>query len=349
MSGNSSEEKSLPASSKKLTEERKKGKIAKGPDLLVAITTGALIGYVLLTASSIAARLQALMATAASSIEMDFNHGARIMLAEVQSTLLACGMAGMAIAVAAAILGSMLINKGFVFSLDPVMPKLDKLNPVSGIKNLFKVNNLVEFAKSVVKAALFGGALVGVARGAFSPLLELPACGPRCIPAALHAMLMPLFLLAVVFYLASGVVDLLIQKWLFMRDMRMTKTESKRENKDSNGNPLVKGQQRRLRQESAGDGFRLGFAQATLMICGADLVVGLRYVQGETPLPQVVCRAVGEKSRQMAAAARAQGLPMFWNAPLAADLSSGVTVGKVITMKFFSRVAQAILLSGTKR
>ncbi len=345
MSGDSSEEKDLPASAKKLVEQRKKGKIAKGPDLLVAITTGALIGYVLLAAGSIATRLQDLMAAAARSLEMDFNHGARMLLAEAQSTLIECGLSGLLIAVAAAILGSMLINKGFLFSLEPVKPKLDKLNPVSGIKNLFKVNNLVEFAKSVVKALLFGGALVGVARGALRPLLELPVCGPRCIPAMLHAMLAPLFLAAVVFYLASGVVDMLIQKWLFMRDMRMTKTEAKRENKDTNGNPMVKGQQRRLRQESAGDGFRIGLAQATLMVCAAEVVVGLRYVQGETPLPQVVCRAVGETSRQMAAAARARGLPAVWNASLAADLSAGVMVGKVITAKFFNRVAQAILLS----
>ncbi len=345
MSGGSSEEKALPASAKKLTEERKKGKIAKGPDLLVAITTGALIGYILLAAGRIATRLQDLMAAAARSLEMDFNHGARMLLAEMQSTLIECGLSGLLIAVVAAILGSMLINKGFLFSLEPVMPKLDKLNPVSGIKNLFKVNNLVEFAKSVVKAVMFGAALAGVARSALPPLLELPVCGPRCVPAMLHSMLMPLFLLAMVFYLASGVVDLLVQKWLFMRDMRMTKTEAKRENKDTNGNPQVKGQQKRLRQESAGDGFRVGFAQATLMVCATQVVVGLRYVQGETPLPQVVCRAKGDKAPPMVAAARAQGLPVIWNASLAADLAAGVKVGKVITMKFFNRVAQAIMLS----
>jgi len=349
MSGDSSEEKSHPASSKKLDEQRKKGKIAKAPDLLLAITTGALIGYVLLTAGSIMTRLQGLMTTAAQCIELDFNHGARIMAAEVQSALLECALPGLLIAVTAAVLGSMVINKGFLFSLEPVMPKLDKLNPVSGLKNLFKLNNIIEFVKSVIKALLLGGALIGVARGAFRPLLELPACGPSCIPPMLHSMLVPLFLVAAIFYLASGVVDLLVQKWLFMRDMRMTKTDVKRENKDSNGNPLVKGQQRRLRQESAQGGARLGFAQATLMICTAELAIGLRYVRGETPLPMVVCRAVGEASKQMIDAARAQRLPMSWDRLLATELAAGVKVGKVITVKFFPRVAQAILQSGSRQ
>lgn len=345
MSGDSSEEKSHPASSKKLTDQRKKGKLAKAPDLLAAITTGALIGYVLLAAGQITGKLQNLMTVSAYSVETDFNHGSRMMLADVQSTLLQCALSALLIAVTAAILGGMLINKGFLFSMEAVMPKLEKVNPVSGFKNIFKVNNLVEFGKSVVKAVLLGAALFTLARGAINPLLQLPACSPNCIPSVLHSLLMPLLLASVVFYFASGAVDFLIQKWLFMREMRMTKTEVKRENKDTNGNPFIKGQQRRLRRESAHDSVRTGFAHSTLIICAAEVAIGLRYVQNETPLPIVVCRAIGGASTQMIAAARARQLPVFWDKSLATELAAGVTVGKVITVKFFSRVAQAILLS----
>ena len=345
MSGDSSEEKSHPASSKKLTDQRKKGKLAKAPDLLAAITTGALIGYVLLTAGQITERLQNLMTVSAHSIETDFNHGSRMVLADVQSTLLQCALSALLIAVTAAILGGMLINKGFLFSIEAVTPKFEKLNPVSGFKNIFKVNNLVEFGKSIVKAVLFGAALFGLARGAVDPLLQLPVCGPGCIPSTLGSILVPLFLAAVVFYFASGAVDLLIQKWLFMREMRMTKTEVKRENKDTNGNPLIKGQQRRLRRESAQDTVRTGFAHSTLVICAAEVAIGLRYVQNETPLPVVVCRAMGDASTQMIAAARARQLPTFWDKALATELAAEVMVGKAISVKFFSRVAQAILLS----
>lgn len=347
MSGDTSEEKSEPASSKKLTDQRKKGKLAKAPDLLTAITTGALIAYMLLAAGRISDKLQSLISVSAQSIEVDFDHGSMMMLAEVWSVLLQCGLAALLIAVTAAILGAMLINKGFIFSMEAVKPQLEKINPVSGFKNIFKVNNLVEFAKSVIKATIFGAALFGLARGSVGPLLELPACGPRCIPLALHAILAPLLLTAVVLYFASGAVDVLIQKWLFMRDMRMTKTEVKRENKDTNGNPLIKAQQRRLRQESVQDGTRTGFAQATLVICTAGVAIGLRYVQNETQLPVVVCRAMGEASAQLVAAARDRQVSLFWDKSLATDLAAGVMVGKAITVMFFPRVAQAILLSRT--
>lgn len=345
MSGDSSEEKSQPASSKKLTDQRKKGKLAKAPDLLAAIITGALIGYVLLAAGQITGKLQDLITVSAHSIETDFNRGSRMVLADVQSTLLQCALPALLIAVTAAILGSMLINKGFLFSIEAVTPKLEKVNPVSGFKNIFKVNNLVEFGKSVVKAVLFGAALFALARGAINPLLQLPTCGPNCVPSVLYSLLMPLLLASVVFYFASGAVDLLIQKWLFMREMRMTKTEVKRENKDTNGNPLIKGQQRRLRREGAQDGVRTGFAHSTLIICAAEVAVGLRYVQNETPLPVVVCRAMDDASTRMIAASRARQLPIFWDKSLATELAAEVMVGKVITAKFFSRVVQAILQS----
>ena len=345
MSGDTSEEKSEPASSKKLTDQRKKGKLAKAPDLLTAITTGALIAYVLLAAGQISDKLQGLMAASAQSVQVDFNHGSRMVLAEVQSALLQCGLTALLIAVSAAVLGGLLINKGFIFSMEAVKPQFEKINPVSGFKNIFKVNNLVEFAKSVIKAVVFAAALFGLARGSIGPLLELPACGPHCIPSAMRSILIPLLLTAAVFYFASGALDVLVQKWLFMRDMRMTKTEVKRENKDINGNPLIKSQQRRSRQENSQDTTRTGFAQATLVVCTSGVAIGLRYVQNETPLPVVVCRALGEASAQLVATARDRQISLFWDKSLAADLAARVMIGKAITVKFFPRVAQAILLS----
>lgn len=347
MSGDSSEEKSLPASAKKLREERKKGKVQKGPDLQVAITTGALVAYVLMASGSIAASLRELIAVAGTAVQLDFEHGASVMLSEMGSVLLQCALLPLLIAVAAAVGAGIVINKGFLFSLEPLMPKLDKLNPVTGLKNLFKLNNWIELVKSLVKALLLGGALTIIGRAAVGPLVEVPACSPGCVPQTLHAMIVPLLGSACAFLFLSGVVDMLLQKWLFLRDMRMTETEMKRERKDTNGNPLVKQQQRRQRRDAGKTG-RLGLAQATLIVCGAEQTVGLRYVRGETPLPIVVCRAVGDRSREMLSAARQQRLPTFWDRSLAADLGARIKVGQVITMPFFPRIASAILASAQR-
>ncbi|WP_204280959.1 EscU/YscU/HrcU family type III secretion system export apparatus switch protein, partial [Serratia marcescens] len=68
-----------------------------------------------------------------------------------------------------------------------------------------------------------------------------------------------------------------IQRWLFLRDMKMSATELKREFKEQEGDPHVKGAHRRQRQESAGLP-RTGLKQATILIRGQGVAVGLRYV-----------------------------------------------------------------------
>ena len=341
MSGGSSEEKSEPASAKKLRQQREKGQIPKGPDLMSAITTGTLIGYVLLQAGTIAAEGGALFDAASQAVTMPFENAAPLMIATIRSALVTCALPPLLVAGTSAVLASLLINKGFIFSLDPVMPKLDKLNPVTGLMNLFKANAWIELAKSVVKAVLLGAALFIVARSAAGPLLEVPACSPGCVPSVLRSMMTPLLGLAALFYLAAGMVDLLIQKWLFLRQNRMTKTELKHERKDTQGNPQIKGEQRRLRREAAKSG-RIGLAQATCLLCGPGLAVGLRYVRGETPLPVVVCRAAGERAAEMIKAAKSRNVPLYFDKVLSMDLDRKIKPGKPITSPFFQKVAQVI-------
>ena len=348
MSGDSSEEKSLPPSEKKLRDEREKGKVAKAPDLMVAITTGALIGYVWVAAPSMSREMQEAIAIAGHCVELDFDHGARTMLAETQSLLIMFGLLPLLIAVVSVVIASILINRGFVFATEPLVPKPETLNPVAGLKNLYKMKSWVELVKSLVKAVLFGAALVEIARAAIGPLVEAPVCSPGCLPSMLRSILTPLLGVGCVFYMVSGVLDLLIQRWLFRHDMRMTKTEKKQENKSTNGNPQIKGQLRRLRRESAQAG-RTGLSQATVIICTAGLSIGLRYVKGETGLPLVVCRAAGEASKKMVTDARTNRLPVFWDGPLATDLAKKIQVGQTITQPFFTRCAQAILASGRSR
>ena len=341
MSGGSSEEKSEPASAQKLRKQREKGQIPKGPDLMVAITTGVLIGYVLLQSNAVMTQGGALIDAASRAVSMPFDNAAPLMIATVQTALVTCALTPLLIASIAAILASLLINGGFLFSLEPLMPTPEKLNPIQGLMNLYKVKAWIELAKSLVKAVLLGTALFVVAKAAAGPLLEVPACSPGCVPPMLRTIMTPLLTTAALFYLASGIFDTMIQKWLFLRENRMTKTEVKHERKDANGNPEIKKEQRRLRREAANAG-PLGIARATCMICGVGLVVGLRYVRGETKLPIVVCRASGEPAAEMIKEARKRGVPLYFDKVLSSELAKKIKPGRIVTQIFFTRVATAI-------
>ena len=265
-------------------------------------------------------------------------------------TLALVAAPALATAVLSTVLAGMLVNKGFLFAVEPLKPKLDNVNPVAGFKRVFGLKSWIELGKSLVKAALLGGALVLLWQDAVGVVVGVPACGARCIGPALAATLQPLLAAAVALYLASGLLDLLIQRWLFLREMRMTVTEMKRERKDTNGSPHVRGAQRRLRNEAAQGAPKTGLRHATLLICGPQEAVGLHFVRGETALPVVVCRTSdGARAAGLVAAARAAVVPMFWDKGLAADLARAVPVGQVITKRFFQPVTMALFASGAVR
>lgn len=349
MSGDSSEEKNLPASSKKLREARKKGQIAKGPDLVSAVVTTALIAYAWGGAGWIDDQFQALFATAGQATALDFGDAVRLLAPAAAQTLAMIAGPALAAAVLSVVLASMLVNKGFVFALEPLTPKLSNVSPLSGFKKLFGVKTVVELVKSLVKAALLGGTLVQLWRGGVGTVVGVPGCGTGCIGPVLSSMLRPLVGAALAMYLAGGLLDLLLQQWLFLREMKMTLTEMKRETKDTNGNPHVRAAQRRVRQELSQDGPKIGFRHATLLVCAPGSAVGLHFVRGKTPLPAVVCRGSGPRAAELIAAARAGCIPLFWDKALAVDLGGSVPVGRPITAQFFQRVTTALFASGAVR
>lgn len=348
MSGGGSEEKTLPASAKKLRDARKKGQVAKGPDLVAAVTTTALIAYAWLGAGWIGGRLQALVLAAGQAAGLGFADAMGQFLPAAARTLALVAGPALALAVLGAVLAGALVNKGFLFTVEPLKPKPDSINPVAGFKRLYGLKNWVELGKSLAKAALLGAALVLLWRGAVGVLVGVPACGAACVGPVFAATLRPLVGAALALYVASGLADLLLQRWLFLREMRMSVTEVKRESKDANGNPHVRGAQRRMRSEiGQGGGPKVGFRHATLVICGPEGAVGLHFVRGDTPLPVVACRAVGgERAASLVAMARAAVVPMFWDKALAVELARAIPVGQTISKPFFQRVTVALFASG---
>jgi type III secretion protein U len=92
---------------------------------------------------------------------------------------------------------------------------------------------------------------------------------------------------------------------------------------------------------------RTGVKQAVIVVAHGDVIVGLRYRAGETPIPVVVSKGRGQVGRFLLAEARELGIPIVENEALAAGLAAGHTVGDHIQREFFRPVAE--ILFKTKR
>jgi type III secretion protein U len=126
----------------------------------------------------------------------------------------------------------------------------------------------------------------------------------------------------------------------------MTRTESKREVKDLEGDPLIRGARRRMRQQLTSASARVGMRHAVIAVTHGERIVGLRYRPGETPIPLVVCKGRGEAAMRMLAEARDLGLPIVDNAELVAALATRHAVGATVVPDLFGPVAELLVAAG---
>jgi type III secretion protein U len=242
------------------------------------------------------------------------------------------------------VISNILMKKGVAVSVDPIVPRVDRLNPVAGLKQLLSLRSLVNLAKSLVKLLLLLTGLALIVLFGLDGLLGAPACGVACIFGVGGNLIKQLMAVAVALFLLVGLTDIGLQYWLFLRDMRMTRTEMKRELKDTEGDPLIRRQRRRRRQEVFAGSTRLGAEQATFFIAApGSFAVGLRYVRGETPVPVVVCKGLGAEADRMLVLAQGKGLPVETDPALVARVAPRLQVGVVVPEALYDTIAELIV------
>ncbi|WP_122587440.1 EscU/YscU/HrcU family type III secretion system export apparatus switch protein [Pseudomonas viridiflava] len=339
-----SEEKSQPATDKKLRDARKKGQVAKSQDLVsgVVILLCTLCIAVLLPKAR--AQVEALIDLTAHIYIEPFADVWPRLLDHAEQIVLGITLPVVAVTVAAVILTNIVTMRGVVFSVEPVKPDIKRIHPGEGFKRIFAMRNLIEFLKGLVKVLLLALAFYIVGRQALQALMESSRCGAGCIESTFYLVLKPLVFTVLAAFLLVGAVDVLMQRWLFGRDMKMSRSEQKRERKDVDGDPLIKRERQRQQREMQALATKLGLGRASLMIgIGGNWVVGVRYVRGETPVPVVVCRGSPEESVQLLAQAAPLGIAVWADAGLAEQIAKRSVAGDPVPENTFQAVADALV------
>ena len=339
-----SEEKSQPATDKKLRDARKKGQVAKSQDLVsgVVILLCTLCIAVLLPRAR--AQVEALIDLTANIYIEPFADVWPRLLDHAEQIVLGITLPVVAVTVSAVILTNIVTMRGVVFSVEPVKPDIKRIHPGEGFKRIFAMRNLIEFLKGLVKVMLLALAFYIVGRQALQALMESSRCGAGCIESTFYLVLKPLVFTVLTAFLLVGAVDVLMQRWLFGRDMKMSRSEQKRERKDVDGDPLIKRERQRQRREMQALATKLGLGRASLMIgIGGNWVVGVRYVRGETPVPVVVCRGSPEESVQLLAQAAPLGIAVWADAGLAEQIAKRSVAGDPVPENTFQAVADALV------
>jgi len=246
---------------------------------------------------------------------------------------------------AVAVVMGMAATQGPVFSFESVKLKFDNLSPMKGAKRIFSTKSVIEFGKSLAKVVVLTAAFWTVLRGFIPSLFQTPSCGEGCLGQMVVATLQPLAVTAVIAFVIIGVLDMPLQRHLFLKEMRMSLTEKKREQKEQDGNPQIKAQRRRLQFMFARTKVRKGVRHAAIVIAQEDRVVGLRYHREEAPVPLICSKARGQAGDEMVAEARRLGIPVAEDASLV-DLLIRQAIGNRIPQDTFTDVARVLVRFG---
>ncbi len=327
-----SEERSLPASAKKLADARRKGQVAHSRDL---VTVAALIAgglYLAVEGSTIMETLRAILVEPIALTSKPFRETYTLL-----PTMLALAARIVAPLVVIVIVASVLANvaflRGIPISLDPLVPRGDKINPVTGFQRLFSLRNVIEFVKAILKVCALLTVIGLLAMGALHALLVAPQCGRDCIGQVLVATLKPVLIGIAAVLLVFALADMGLQRWLFLRDQRMTRTDMKRERKEQEGDPQIRSARKRRQQSMA-----TGTGAATLYLTDGTVTVGIRFVPGDTPVPLLV-----SKSRNRIAGG---AVPVETAPSLARQLHAKARAGEAVPGEHFDALARILLRLG---
>jgi flagellar biosynthesis protein FlhB len=213
------------------------------------------------------------------------------------------------------------VQAGGAFATKKLSPRFDRLDLVQGVKNLFSTTRLFTVARALVFAAIVGWLAWTTLRGGARDLAHL-AGRLAFVGVVVSALGGGLAKRAAVIGLALGALDLFVTRRQWLARLKMSKEEINREHKESEGDPQLKAARERAHHEMLASAAVANVKKATVVVVNpTHLACALRYDAEEgDQAPVVVASGEGDLAKRIVEAARAYGVPVLRDVPLARAL-----------------------------
>ncbi|EBA13842.1 EscU/YscU/HrcU family type III secretion system export apparatus switch protein [Roseobacter sp. CCS2] len=348
MSGQEEEDsdKQYEPSQKKLDDARKKGEIARSADLTTAAAYAGLL-LAMLTIGPVAlldlsTSLSILLEQSNDLSSLAFAGGGTALHGGILREV-AWGVAPWFAVPAVLAIVSVILQRGFLFTGSKLVPKLNRISPISGVKNKFGRQGLFEFAKSSTKLTIYCVVLGFFLVGQIERIIGSMQLPPRLIIAELGHMLLALMGIVLLISLALGTIDFLWQRAEHTRKNRMSRKEMMDELKQSEGDPFIKQQRRQRGHDIATNKMLLDVPTADVVIVNpTHYAIALKWDRSQAMAPICVAKGVDEVAARIREIAAESAVPMHSDPPTARALHAEVTLGQEISQHHYRAVAAAI-------
>lgn len=341
-----SEEKTEQPTSKKIRDARQKGQIAQSKELPGAVSLlmvffsisifgkyiiDEIFGYIHMTSNFI---VDSDAFFTSGDIKQFFDY-----------TLLTILKLSLPLLLVALVSGTFMtyIQVGFLFSVETIQPKLEKINPLKGLKKMFSMQSLVELVKSVLKSVLLLYVAISYVNKHLRELILVMELPPSQSAAIMWKVVFDIVIRCSVLLFVLSIFDYAFKRWKNNKDLMMTKQEIKDEYKQSEGDPQLKAKIKEKQRAFAMSRMMQEVPKADVIITNpTHFAVAIKYDPNIGDAPIVVAKGQDLIAQNIKKIATENSVPIVENKPLAQTLYKNVEIGSFVPVELYEAVAEVL-------
>jgi flagellar biosynthetic protein FlhB len=235
------------------------------------------------------------------------------------------------------------LQTGFVFSLDPLSPKLERINPMEGFKRMFSLQGLVELVKSLLKIIIVFYIAWYAVKDDLPFIIVLIEAHPWEGIVLGGSIAYRIAIRVGLFYILVAILDYLYRRWEYMRNLKMSRQEVKEEYKRLEGDPLVKQRMRDLQRQVAYQRMMSSVPQADVVVTNpTHIAVALKYEQNKMKAPVLLAKGERKIAEEIRRIAEDREISIVQNEPLARSIYRSTRVNQEIPNELYQAVAEVL-------
>ncbi|MDD5297280.1 MAG: flagellar biosynthesis protein FlhB [Rhodocyclaceae bacterium] len=344
MAEDSDLERTEPASGRRLEQAREEGQVPQSRDLSTFLVLLVGTASLWIFGSWIAQRLVSVMSGGLRFSRTEiYDTGAmgNEMLKLFGDALV--GVMPFFVAVILAALAGPMAMGGLIFSGKVFQPDFTRMSPMKGLARMFSLHGVAELVKSVMKVALVGLVAWWVVRHHQDQLFSLFRTGLKPGLASFLDLIFYSTLMIVMGMALVAAVDVPFQLWQYHSKLKMTKEEVRKESKEQEGDPQVKGRIRAMQRQMARKRMMAQVPKADVVVTNpTHYAVALKYDAERMGAPSVVAKGSGHLAARIRELAQEHGVPLLEAPPLARALYRHTEPGDEVPATLYTAVAEVM-------
>ncbi|OEF98622.1 flagellar biosynthesis protein FlhB [Desulfuribacillus alkaliarsenatis] len=248
----------------------------------------------------------------------------------------------MIVAVVAGIAAN-LIQVGFMFTADPLKMKLEKINPIKGLKRIFSVRSIVNLVKSIFKITAISIVAYMSIWFERETIFHLNRMEILDIVSFITYLSIEIGWRVAILLLILSIPDYVYEKFDHEKQIRMSKKDIKDEHKRSEGDPRIKGKRREIQRRMAMQRMMSSVPKADVVITNpTHYSVAIQYDAEEMSAPMIIAMGTDQTALKIREIAEEHDIPLVENKPLAQTLYKTLDVGDYVPEELFQAVAEIL-------